>query len=265
MTNNTAIMISVVRDFDMYRHCVVNNKYNANVALQMFDNRECNEGIPIIYNRFLNAYDYAVPSWFIFCHEDFEMLEPIGERLKDADVCSVYGPIGGKLCQKFRFALGGIWFGEYKGHVIHSLKDASQMEDVGDCSPTGTIVDSVDCQCLIIHSSLVRDYGLRFDENLSFDLYTEDFCLGAMLNHSILTRILSLKCYHHSKGVLQPRFYLQKEYLDAKYLRSEAFSTVGCTIGGGRTLLRRLQKKLRRVMDAKCPWLVKLIFKLLPC
>ena len=44
---------------------------------------------------------------------------------------------------------------------------------------TGIKVQTFDCQCLIIHSSLINRYKLRFDENLTFDLYVEDFCANA--------------------------------------------------------------------------------------
>lgn len=258
------VIFSVVRDLDMFHRCVSANPNNKDCAIYFFDNRDVNERVPVVYNRFLDAYDYSTASWFVLCHEDFEFLEPIGEILDDIDTDSIYGPIGGRLTPKFQWLLGGLWRSELKGEIIESAKDGSGLKRVGDCSPTGTVVDAVDCQCIVVHSDLVRRCHLRFDENLSFDLYAEDFCFGAYVNHMILTRILAIKCHHHSQGRLLPRFFSQKEYLDSKYYSAEFQGVVGYTIGGGRTPFRRLQKRLRRVMDEKCPWLVKLVFRMLP-
>ena len=264
MAIDKVVIISVVRDFEMYAKCVSGNSHNANAVLQSYDNKDMRESVPVVYNRFLESYDYSYPAWFVFCHEDFEFLESVAEKLNSVDRQSIYGPIGGRLCPKWQWLLGGLWPGELKGAIIESAKDGSGLKFVGDGSPTGTIIDTVDCQCVIVHSDLVRDGRLRFDEALSFDLYAEDFCLNAAVRMNVVTRVLNLKCHHHSQGTLLPRFFDQKEHLDAKYPNSEAMGAVGYTIGCGRTPFRRLQKKLRKIMDKRCPCLVKLIFKLLP-
>lgn len=253
------IIVSVVRDFEMYQRCVSNNPNVCRAELVQFDNRIDNQSIPVLYNRFLDDYDYSRSAWIVFCHEDFELLEDLGAKLNDACAGFVYGPIGGKLVQKYKWVFGGIWKGEFKGHVVHSAKDGGCPQVLGDGAPTGTIVDTVDCQCIILHSSLVQSHRLRFDKNLSFDLYAEDFCMGAWIDHGVGTAILNLKCHHHSKGMLTPRFFRQKKYLDSKYKKYEAFSTVFVTLGGGRTFLRRLQKNIKRVMDWICPWMGRLL------
>ena len=263
MSQSNVIIVSVVRDFGMYQRCVSDNPLNKGVCLVAIDNRTINDRIPVLYNRFLNRYDYSKPSWIVFCHEDFEFLEAPAEKVKTLDYGSIYGPIGGKLLCRHRWMLGGVWKGEYLGCIIQSAKDGSDRISVGSHVQTGSIVDALDCQCLIVHSSLICAHHLRFDENLSFDLYAEDFCNGAAALCGISTRVLDIKCHHYSYGNLSAHFFDQKVYLDAKYPKEEVFSPVGYTIGGGRTPLRRLQKRLRRVMDEKCPWLVKFIFKVL--
>ena len=263
MPKINVVIVSVVRDFDMYRNCILRNSNMSESILKCFDNRENNENIPVLYNRFLDSFNYEKSAWIMFCHEDFELQEPIGKMLASVDKASIYGPIGGKLRSKRRWLLGGVWYGELKGTILESAKDGSELIRVGNGSATGTIIDALDCQCVIVHSDLVRKYHLRFDEKLSFDLYAEDFCLGAYVNHHVLTRIISLKCHHHSHSKPLQRFFAQKAYLDAKYPTVEIQSTVGYTIGGGRTTLRRFQKRVRNVMDKRWPWLASLIIKLL--
>ena len=261
--SDKCVIVSVVRDFDMYRRCVSENPHNSGLSFVAVDNRLGNEHVAVLYNRFLDEFDYSSPAWFVFCHEDFEFLESIAEKVGVLDVGAIYGPIGGRLLCRRQWMLGGMWPGEYVGSVIQSEKDGSNQVVIGSAVPTGTIADALDCQCLIVHSSLVQAHHLRFDERLSFDLYAEDFCLDAMVEHGVPTRILSIKCHHYSYGKLLPRFFEQKAYLDAKYPNEEAFSPVGQTIGGGRTTLRRFQKRVRNVMDKRCPWLASLIIKLL--
>lgn len=255
------VIISAVRDYDMYRRCVSENPHNSGLRFMAADNRSKNERVATLYNRLLDGFDYSRPTWIIFCHEDFEFLEPISDKVGALDTEALYGPIGGKLLCRRRWMLGGMWPGEHLGTVYQSEKDGSRPVVIGQSVETGTIVDTLDCQCLIVHSSLIHAHHLRFDEHLSFDLYVEDLCLGARVRHGILTRILSVKCHHYSYGKLLPRFFEQKAYLDAKYPNEEAFSPVGQTIGGGRTTLRRFQKRVRRAMDKRCPWLVNVILK----
>ena len=77
-------------------------------------------------------------------------------------------------------------------------------------------MDTFDCQCLIVHSSLVERFSLRFDENFTFDLYVEDFCISAFENHGVISRILPMDCRHWSYGSVSDRFMRLKEYLSSK-------------------------------------------------
>ena len=185
--SDKCVIVSVVRDFDMYRRCVSENPHNSGLSFVAADNRLENEHVAVLYNRFLDEFDYSSPAWFVFCHEDFEFLESIAEKVGVLDVGAIYGPIGGRLLCRRQWMLGGMWPGEYVGSVIQSEKDGSNQVVIGSAVPTGTIADALDCQCLIVHSSLVQAHHLRFDERLSFDLYAEDFCLDAMVEHGVPT------------------------------------------------------------------------------
>ena len=256
------VVISVVRDWAMYEKCLGKNPNVQNCRLMPIDNREKNERITVCYNRALEELKGEMPRWLVFCHEDFQPLENLVDVLSRANRELFYGPIGGRLEQRRPWLLGGIWPGVFAGVVEMSEKDGSREETFGTAVPANRRVDTVDCQCLIVHSSLVEKYHLRFDERLSFDLYVEDFCLGAKLAYGIETAIQPFRCRHYSRGTVLPRFFEQKSYLDAKYPTAEAFCCVGYTIGGGRTPVRRLQKRLRRFLDKKMPWLVQLVLRM---
>jgi len=145
------IFVSVVRDFVMYNQCIVHNPY-ANVhALHAIDNRTTNEHISIQYNRFLDAYDYTQPAWFILCHEDFEILEEPESLLKNADRESLYGPIGAST----KTVAGCLFKWQLLGTIYEAGKDGQNGQQVGTSVPINTPVETFDCQCLIVHSSLI--------------------------------------------------------------------------------------------------------------
>lgn len=256
------LLVSVVRDEAMYRRCIAANPFCADCELLKIDNRAQNETIPVLYNRVLDGLVCSVPRWIFFAHEDFEPLERVDVRaVADLDVTRLYGVIGGRLVPRKRWLLGGVWGGAFYGQVLQSEKNGTDLKSVGNPKPLDTVVETVDCQFLAVHSSLVSRHRLRFDERLSFDLYAEDFCLNALLSYGIETAIWPIRAWHHSPGNVQPRFFRQKAYLDAKYPRAEAFGAVGYTIGGGRTVLRRLQKRVRAFLDRHARFAVRWYFK----
>lgn len=257
---NKPIVVSVVRDFAMYDKCIAKNPFVSNCRLEPIDNRVHNEYITVCYNRMIERFvDEDV--WLIFCHEDFQFLEDPVSLLENADKNSIYGPIGGVLKKRFHPLFKEVWEGVFCGVILESEKDGSGVHEVGVSVAIGTPVESLDCQCVMVHSSLFAKYGLRFDEKLSFDLYAEDFCMNAWLDHSLATRILPVKCQHYSGGNVTPRFFEQLKYLDEKYPKYEAFGAVGYFVGSGRTFIRRFQKKCRTLLDRYCPGFVGWVMK----
>ena len=238
------LLVSVVRDEAMYEKCIAGNQFCDECELMKIDNREKNEFISVLYNRVLEGIDYSQERWILFAHEDLEFRGRIDGLLGKADKGSLYGVIGGVLKPRKRWLLGGFWAGVYYGHIWQCNKDGSELKEVGEVVPLGTEVETVDCQFLAVHSSLVEKYHLRFDENLSFDFYAEDFSINASEKYQIKTRILPLEVCHHSPGNIQPRFFRQLNYLDKKYPGAEYFGTSGYNIGSGRTFMRRCQKLL---------------------
>ena len=93
------------------------------------------------------------------------------------------------------------------------------------------IVDTFDCQCLIVHSTLIGKYSLRFDPSFSFDLYVEDFCINSFEKYGIVSKVLPMKCRHWSHGKLTDRFYSSKSYLGGKYSGIYTTTAGGAMIG----------------------------------
>lgn len=211
------VYISVVRDFAMYDRLVRNNPSNAGAEFVAFDNNVENKTIPVRYNSFLNSYDYSKEAWFVFCHEDFQFLEPVAPKLESLDKGAIYGVFGAKL------RVPGV------GLQIDSNKDGSGMSFRGLPVSGPTTVDTIDCACLIVHSSLIAKFGLRFDENLTYDLYTEDFGIAAKEEFGIDTKVLPIRTHHYSYGNVVQRFHDQLRYLNDKYAdASKVYVTTTC-------------------------------------
>ncbi len=242
----------------MYEKCIGNNFTMIGTQLMPIDNRESNDRIPVCYNRVLDDLQAGHQCWLMFCHEDFEMQERISEILAGVDKSIIYGPIGGEL-----YPGRILWKARVKGFEEQCAKDGSNLRVVGGDPGNNRTVDTVDCQCLIVHSSLVEKYHLRFDEQLSFDFYTEDFSANAFIRHGIKTEVLPMKCRHWSDGSIQKRFFDQKAYLDQKYPKWEFFGSAGYTFGKGRSVFRRLQINGRRIVSKHCPWLERVIMKMI--
>lgn len=196
--------ISVVRDFDMYDRCVRRNPNNCGAQFVWYDNNVENVPIPVRYNLFLDDCRDC-DDWLVFCHEDFQFCEPLEWKLSSMDKGAIYGVFGARL------AMPGV------GLQVDSNKDGSDASFRGSIITKATLVDTVDCACLIVHSSLVLRYGLRFDENLTYDLYTEDFGISAHERFGVKTYVLPIKSHHYSYGNIMPRFYEQLDYLNRKY------------------------------------------------
>ncbi len=246
----------------MYERCLGKNPNLQSCRLQPIDNRAKNEGIPVCYNRTLEELNDGEDRWLVFCHEDFQFLEPLAPWFDRMDKNAIYGPIGGSMSMRRHWLFGELWSGSFQGVITESEKNGDDAKETGCRVPFDTSAETVDCQCVIVHASLVEKFNLRFDERLSFDLYAEDFCMNAFLANGIPTRILPLRCQHYSRGTIAPRFFEQLTYLDQKYPRYEVFGSVGHMIGGGRTKLRRFQKKSRHLLDLMFPWLSQMLLKL---
>ena len=238
------LCVSVVRDWGMYNKCMQRNLFAAGMELFPIDNRERNESVSVCYNRFLKNRPADEKSWYVFCHEDFELKEPLPQLLEDLDKNSLWGPIGAVTF--VRWGLYHQW--QMLGRVEECAKDGSNSHLVGTSVPRGTPVETFDCQCVIVHASLVRRFGLRFDEALSFDLYVEEFCIAAHEKGGVISRILPFKCRHWSGGSVQPRYYEQEAHVNAKYPNACYTGTSSWILGGKPPFFRRFTVAMKRLV-----------------
>jgi len=225
------IFISVVRDFGMYGKVIKDNPFviNDKIFLQPIDNTVENLGLPKRYNEFLDSYDYSQPSWFVLCHEDWEILESISAKLENLDKSSLYGSFGARLV-----AQDGKLTREYVGDIYDCPKNnENNLQRLGCEFENLTKVDTLDCQALIVHSDLIKKFKLRFDEQLFWDLYVEDFCLNAYIKHMIESKVLDLEVCHHSRISdisERPSVFEKSPYINEKY-KNYTFAGIIFNIG----------------------------------
>ena len=213
------VVVSVVRDKAMYATCVGDNKFLADAERVMIDNSIENRAIPFRYNAFLKDFDYSKPAWIMFCHEDFEVKDDIAKRLDELDCGLLYGFVGSRRIGLFGLGVQRILWG-------NKVK-------------TGTEVETFDCCCIIVHSSLIQKHRLGFDEKLEFDLYVEDFCAMAKVKAGIRCRLLHFNAEHHSSSRATERLFRHLPYLKLKYPHN-CFSAT-CVYFGTRPLLMRFE------------------------
>lgn len=251
MQGTEVIVASVVRNRAMYERCVACNPFFDGCSLVVLDNSVENLSVTRRYNDFLNSDACAGDCWIVLCHEDWEPLQNVRDRIRDLDRNCLYGTIGSYVEELPRVDVI-----MNMGYVKQTAKDSEkQIEIVG--KEIEARVDTFDCQCIIMHSSLVGRYGLRFDEKLSFDMYVEEFCIRAYEQYGIESRTIMLDACHHSSGKLSKSFFTSLDYVRAKYsVTKKRYSTIvghNNIIGGTkgkrvfkwkRTPLRKLRYRL---------------------
>lgn len=206
----------------MYQRFFTANPNVSCSTLIGIDNRQSNRGLPEIYNDIIERHQ-GDDCWYFFVHEDFEIKSGL-DIVEQLDPNFVYGTFGIRL-------QGHIPVG-YGQHIC-SNKNGSDPTRVGlpVAEPVG--VQTLDCQSVLVHDSLLARYPtLRFDENLAFDLYAEDFCLNARENHGLGVRVFPLEFQHYSYGKVTQRYHTDLRYLARKYPHTAVAGS--CSFIGGR-------------------------------
>lgn len=226
-------IVSVITNSAQYKQLFTENRFLSKTTLYPYDNSQQNLSIPTRYNHFI---EHIMPqnSWIVFCHQDFEFLQDPHEVLDKLDKNCIYGPIG--VAQyKRRFLVSYLRHGwkptirlrqtiypKYLGQIIQG--SSSKDFKIGQKITYPKTVDTIDCCCLIVHSSLIRAKNLRFDEQFNFHLYSEDFSLSASEKH-IKTKVIQIKCKHYSEGKINELFWQKYRQLLAKYPTKFFFTT----------------------------------------
>ena len=195
---NDVVLITVDNNKPLYEKCILNNQFiqgNPYINLVRFDNTKENIFIPVRYNSFLDGYDFSKDSWFVFLHNDFELLEDIVPKLQKLDKTKIHAPFGCNLYKKAERD----FVKETIGDIYDCTRDGKNPRHLTLMNDEGRKMHIPDCMCIVVHSSLVNKYNLRFDENCKFDLYTEDFSLNANIKYNIDTVFMKIKCRHWSQ------------------------------------------------------------------
>jgi hypothetical protein len=216
-------LVVVFRNPEMYAEFFKNNDRLRFYDLIGIDNRKLNRGLPVIYNEIIERH-INEGCWLCFVHEDFEIKSDLSILAKLDQRC-VYGTFGVNF-ENQKVVVG------YGRHIC-SNKDGSDPMEVGMEIHDPVKVQTLDCQCIIVHTSLLARYpALRFDEKLTFDLYAEDFSINAQERFGITIKVIPLSFQHYSCGKLTARYYEGLRYLASKY--SDVAVAGSCSFIGGR-------------------------------
>lgn len=244
-----AVIVTVVRDYTLYNKYIRTNKTHGDVTFVALDNTHENLPIPVRYNDFLDDYNYSNDAWLVFCHEDFEFLENLNIVLKNLNKNALYGPIGHIRVGAFGFGVQRVR-GEVK--ITKKGEDVLKSWKIGQYLRKPARVETFDCCCLMVHSSLVKKFMLRFDERLEFDMYVEDFCAAANDYFKIPSYAVQMNVCHHSDAVATERLWRHLPYLTEKYKKRCHTGTL--TYFGTPTWQKRVQ-------DSTLDFLRRLLYK----
>jgi GT2 family glycosyltransferase len=204
-----AVIVCVSNNEQIFSRDVLSSAYMTEHKIIKYDNIENNLPIPVRYNDAIeNLLTSDYNGWIFFVHNDFSILEPLELITQGLNHNALYGPIGAILQNNRKVMQGQILQAHNSGLIYHGTKIKSP-----------SLVDTLDCQCLIIHTDLLRKENLRFDTNnlLAFHQYVEDFCLNANVNHNIDTFAIPMRCKHLSWGKLNSSFHQAIKYINNKY------------------------------------------------
>lgn len=239
--------VTVVNDFEKYgKYFLINDNIN-NHNLISYDNTTDNQPITARYNHYIDTI-MADDVWIVFCHQDFEFHEDITPKLDNLAKDSIYTPVGAGTKKEFvffvrmaglkisKFRIGFVYKQVIKGQIREESR--GRIKYAGKKAKVLEIIETPDCCCFIVHSSLIRKMNYRFDDNLDWHLYAEDLALTAKLNFGIKTRILNITSSHYSGGDFNLDFYESIKYLKDKYKGIPIVTT--CYDGNYENFLNRL-------------------------
>ena len=219
---------------DVFGRYVGSNSHVNRYPIVLYDNSVEKVGIAERYNHFIERQ--MGEGWCIFMHHDLCFDEDPLPRIHRLPTNIIYGVTGTRLGKRRRYAYVGLSrkngltlrAGHYYGlQLLGRIKCRTEIREekiVGTPVEDPAVVDTVDCCCLIVHSSLIRRYELRFDPLLAWHFYSEDFSLNAQRSHGIETRVVQMDCGHYGYGRPDEDFYQSQRYLVKKY-REMLFSS----------------------------------------
>jgi SAM-dependent methyltransferase len=195
----------------MFDEYVGTNPFSNRHQIHRYDNSVENLPLPVRYNQFI---DYEMDDgWVAFIHHDFAFHEDPMDLLSTLPKDRIYGVIGTTLVTKgnyFFLGMPGKSDVRVKRGRIRSVETRGLVKCVTALDARGFCgeqveepvrVDTVDCCCLIVHSSLIREHNLRFDEQFGWHLYSEEFSLTAKQEHGVETWVAPILAGHYGYGL----------------------------------------------------------------
>lgn len=256
MQNKENKIICVFNDRKTFDEVICKNQSVKDFQIIYFDNTLENVGISKRYNSYLQTLTLEDNFWIIFCHQDFGFKQNPLQVIKKLDKNCIYGPIGvkfsfslikfikNKVAQKLgyhpslkinfkRFPFIAIEKHEVQKNVFRRKflgqilqgNNNYEFKTLGKKLKMSKEVSNLDCCCLIVHSSLIKRHDLKFDQNLDWHMYVEDFCINASKNHKIKLKAVQFDCFHLGIGNLNEDFFNSVKYVKDKYSLKHLFTT----------------------------------------
>lgn len=223
------ILISACNNPAIYQRYAATSMGVEPQDFRRYDNTVENLPVPARYNQFISGLTEADEAWLAFVHNDFVFHEDPRPWLADVSRDNLYGVVGADLSSRAdgrggAAAVDGPGENRLECKVRGQVLCSPQLIASGIC---GTPVDgmvpvkTVDCCCVIVHSSLVRRLGLRFDESFEWHFYSEELSLRAFRQWGVKTFVLPIRSGHYGLGAMNEAFYDASRRLFSDY--SQAF------------------------------------------
>jgi len=190
-----------------------------------------NKSAPILINEILD--DLKKKQWLVFCEEWVRFLKKINPLLKDKNKQVVYGITGARILKD-----------ENKFQVFDGRTGYQMIDD--------KLVDSLGQGCLVIHSSLLKKFDLKFDEEFK-DRYMVDFSLQCKTK-GIKVGIIALNSRFKERIIRYGKEHIFRKKLRQKYSK---FLPIG--LWGG-TLTNDPKQDLMTFLNQREDW-IETLFK----
>ena len=209
-------IVSVINNFATFNRCIKDNENLKDFEVIYYDNTKENIGIPERYNSFIKTIKDDDDFWVAFIHQDFIFNENPLIKLSKLDKKSLYGAVGVARQLFYLQFKPNFLFRVNRRCTLGQIFEGEGERTVGNKVENNPIVKTFDCCCCVIHSSLIVEKQLKFDENLKFHMYVEDMCHSAR-KKGVFSRIVQMECLHLSGGVKNEEFRQSAQYVMEKH------------------------------------------------
>lgn len=187
------------------------------ISLKLF--AQNSTGLPQLYNQVIEEY-LNQDVILVFAHDDLHFLdlfwpERFYQGLSEYDLVGVVGNrMRHSMQPSWAFLdVQGTW--DKKENLSGSIAHGEHFppETFAEFGPTGP-VKILDGLCLATSTSVLKQFGLRFDERFNFHFYDLDFCRRAE-ELKLQAGTISLSLVHESKGSFNNQSWLDayKSYI----------------------------------------------------